>query len=191
MPRRALDNPLVLAVLGLLLEAPSHPYQMLAELRARSESRAKAINRGTLYDVVEALVAAEWLVPQGVERSGNRPERTVYTLTEVGRRELIRRLDAQIREPRREFTEFLGAVTYLGALGPDGAVDALTARARRLSERIEADEARLSAALDTVPRLHVIEAEYALHIARAELAWIEGLIGEIHAGSLTWPSRKD
>ncbi|NIH87179.1 PadR family transcriptional regulator [Amycolatopsis granulosa] len=185
MPRRALDNPLVLGVLGLLLESPMHPYQVFTELRARS---ASAINRGTLYDVVEALVAARWVAPQGTERSGNRPERTVYALTDSGRDELVRRLDSRIREPKREYPEFLGAIAYLGALGPDGAIAALTERARRLRERADADQERLRAVLrDGVPRLHVIEAEYALHQTRAEITWVEDLITEIHDGSLPWP----
>ncbi|AIJ26051.1 hypothetical protein [Amycolatopsis methanolica] len=37
------------------------PYQVFTELRARS---AGAINRGTLYDVVEALAAAEWIAEE-------------------------------------------------------------------------------------------------------------------------------
>lgn len=189
MPRRALDNPLVLAVLGLLLENPSHPYQMLADLRDRGENRAATINRGTLYDIVEALVAADWVAPRGKQRTGNRPERTVYALTEAGREELVHRLDNQIRNPRREFTQFVGAVAYLGALGPTGAVDALTERAQRLSERIEADEDRLAEVLTSgLPRLHVIETEYALRLAHAELAWIGTVVDEIRSGSLTWPT---
>ena len=192
MPRRALDNPLVLAVLGLLLEHPTHPYRMLADLRARGGDRAAAINRGTLYDIVEALVAAGWVAPQGTERTGNRPERTVYALTATGHDELVRRLDSQIRTPRREFTQFVGAVAYLGALGPTGAVEALTERARRLSDRIAADADRLAdVPAGGVPRLHVIEAEYALAQARAELAWIDGVVAEIRAGSLTFPTRED
>ncbi|MFJ6669925.1 helix-turn-helix transcriptional regulator [Actinosynnema sp. NPDC091369] len=192
MPRRALDNPLVLAVLGLLVEHPSHPYQMLTDLRARDANRAAAINRGTLYDVVEALVAAGWVAPRGTERTGNRPERTVYALTDAGHAELVRRLDGQIRTPQREFTQFLGAVAYLGALGPDGAVDALTERARRLSDRITADADHLADVLaGGVPRLHVIEAEYALAQARAELAWIGSVVDEVRAGSLPFPTRED
>ncbi|WP_158842595.1 PadR family transcriptional regulator [Saccharothrix deserti] len=189
MPRRALDNPLVLAVLGLLLENPAHPYQMLSELRKRGENRATVISRGTLYDIVEALVAAGWVAPQGKQRTGNRPERTVYALTDTGREELVRRLDSQIRNPRREFTQFVGAVAYLGALGPTGAVAALTERAQRLSDRVEADESHLAEVLESgVPRLHVIEAEYALRLARAELEWIGTVVDEIRVGSLTWPT---
>ncbi|WP_371496179.1 PadR family transcriptional regulator [Kitasatospora sp. NBC_00374] len=188
MPRRALDNPLVLAVLGLLLEQPAHPYQMLAELRKRSENHAAAINRGSLYNIVDALDEAGWATAQGQQREGNRPERTVYALTPAGHRELVRRLDSQIRTPEREFSRFLGAVSYLGALGPDGATEALTERGTRLRERTAADQQRLAEALAAgVPRLHVIEAEYALSLADAELTWIDAVIDDIHTGALTWP----
>ncbi|MFD3652221.1 helix-turn-helix transcriptional regulator [Streptomyces sp. NPDC058620] len=189
MPRRALDNPIALAVLGLLLERPSHPHQMLTELRNRSDSHAAAITRGTLYNTVGALATAGWVASQGRQRAGNRPERTVYALTPTGRDELVRRLDSEIRNPEREFTQFLGAVSYLGALGPTGAVEALTERAGRLQQRTTADRKRLADALAAgVPRLRVIEAEYALCLAHAEQTWITSVIDDIRTGSLTWPT---
>ena len=189
MPRRALDNPLVLSILGLLLERPMHPYDVLGELRRRSESQAAAITRGSVYDVVAALSTAGWITETARLRQGNRPERTVYALTPSGREELVRRLDDRIRHPERDFTPFLGAIAYLGALGPAGAADALSERARRLGERTTADEQRLAEVLgQELPRLYVIEAEYAIHQARAELAWIGSVLEEIRTGRLTWPT---
>ncbi|WP_129843689.1 PadR family transcriptional regulator [Streptomyces sp. RFCAC02] len=189
MPRRALDNPIALAVLGLLLENEAHPYGMLSALHERSDHHAAGITRGTLYNTVAALVDAGWVTPRGQHRTGNRPERTVYALTPAGHAELVRRLDAQIRDPAREFSRFLGAVSHLGALGPAGAAEALGERVRRLRERTAADERRLAGALAAgVPRLHVIEAEYALSLARAEAAWIDAVIDDIRAGALEWPA---
>ncbi|WP_019543989.1 PadR family transcriptional regulator [Streptomyces sulphureus] len=191
MPRRALENPIALAVLGLLLESSSHPHQILAELRKRSDNQAAVLSRGTLYHTVAALAGAGWVASQGQQRSGNRPEKTVYALTLAGREELVRRLDAQIRTPQREFSRFLGAVTYLGALGKDGALEALDERARRLRERTAADETRLAEAHAAgVPRLHVIEAEYALHLARAETEWIDTVTDDIRSGALAWPPHR-
>ena len=188
MPRRALDNPLVLAILGLLLERPMHPYDLLTGLRQRNEHQAAVITRGSVYDIVAALATAGWITETARLRQGNRPERTVYTLTDPGRAELVRRLDEAIRTPRRDFTPFLGAVAYLGALGPAGAVEALTERARRLRDRTTADEKRRAEVLGQgVPRLYVIEAEYAASLAHAELAWIDSTLEEIRTGGLTWP----
>ncbi|MFF5212851.1 helix-turn-helix transcriptional regulator [Streptosporangium sp. NPDC000396] len=187
---RSVDNPLALAVMGLLMERPMHPYEMSAVLRERGKDNSVRINRGSLYDVVTALDGEGWIMAQTPVREGNRPARTVYVLTETGRDAFIRRLDEQIRNPRREYPIFLTAVAYLGALGPDGAQAALRERADRLRATIADDQRALKEALASgqVPRLFVIEAEYALHMAHSELAWVNTTIEQITTGALTWPS---
>ena len=105
--------------------------------------------------------------------------------------ELARRLDEQVRTPRREFPEFLGAVSHVGVLGQKRAADALRERAGRLTEIITNDQKCLQRALDAegVPRLFVIEAEYALAMLQAERAWVLELIDDIETGRLGWPRR--
>ncbi|GAB3960395.1 PadR family transcriptional regulator [Actinoallomurus acanthiterrae] len=192
MPRSA-DNPLGLAVMGLLMERPMHPYEMASVLRERGKDASVRINRGSLYDVVGALEREGWITPQERVQEGNRPARTVYALTETGRAVFVERLDEQIRNPRREFPVFLTAVAYLGALGPDGARAALGERADRLRGAIADDERALDDALRSgeVPRLFVIEADYALHMARSELAWVEATAEQIATGALPWPEHHD
>jgi len=188
MPAHVLNNPIVIAVLGRLMEQPAHPYQLYTELRSRSEHLAGVVNRGTLYNVVAAIAEAGWASPEGPQRDGNRPERTVYALTPEGATELKSRLDTEIRTPGREFSAFLGAVSYLGALGQKGAAAALSERAAVLRERVDGDAQRLDEVhADGVPRLFVIEAEYALAQARSEIAWVESTVAEIRSGALAWP----
>ncbi|WP_433177039.1 helix-turn-helix transcriptional regulator [Actinoallomurus sp. CA-150999] len=191
MPRSA-DNPLGLAVMGLLMERPMHPYEMASVLRERGKDASVRINRGSLYDVVAALEREGWITPRERVQEGNRPARTVYALTETGRAVFVERLDEQIRNPRREFPVFLTAVAYLGALGPDGARAALRERADRLRAAIADDERALDDALRSgeVPRLFVIEADYALHMARSELTWVEATAEQIATEALPWPERR-
>lgn len=188
MPGDALANPMALAALGALLERPMHTYELARTLA----QRGVPANRGTLYDTVQALVRAGWVEPRPTEREGHRPQRTPYLLTDAGRQELVRRLDAQIRSPRPEFPEFLGAVSHLGVLGREGASAALIERAGRLSARIEEGEARLGRALadDGVPRLFVIGAEYSLAMLRAEREWVLTVVEEIGDGRLEWPAHR-
>ncbi|HEY2270384.1 MAG TPA: PadR family transcriptional regulator [Streptosporangiaceae bacterium] len=186
MPRDALANPVALPVLGALLEQPMHPYQLATTLA----ERGVPVNRGSVYDTVEALAKAGWIEPRPAEQEGTRPQRTPYALTEDGRDELVRRLDAQIRTPRREFTEFLGAVSHIGVLGPARAAQALAERAGRLAVLEDEDHRRLDEALADggVPRLFVIEAEYALVLMQAEREWVLALADEIRNGELAWPA---
>ena len=184
MPRDALANPVVLAALGALLERPMHPYQLAGVLAGRGVPA----NRGSLYDTLEATTRAGWTEPRPAQRDGARPQRTPYALTQAGQAELAKRLDRQVREPRREFPEFLGAVSHLGVLGPERAAEALTERAGRLGALIAGGQRRLDEALARdVPRLFVIEAEYALALLRAERGWVLAVADDITSGRLAWP----
>jgi DNA-binding PadR family transcriptional regulator len=185
MPRDALANPVVLPTLGALLERPMHAYQLAGVLAGRGVPA----NRGSLYDTLDATTRAGWTEPRSAERTGARPQRTPYALTEAGRAELALRLDARVRTPRQEFPEFLGAVSHIGVLGPERAADALVERAGRLDALIDDNQQHLDEALasGSVPRLFVIEAEYALTMLRAEKEWVLGLAEDINSGRLAWP----
>jgi DNA-binding PadR family transcriptional regulator len=184
MPKDALANPVVLAALGALLERPMHAYQLAGVLA----ERGVPANRGSLYDTLEAMTRAGWAEPQQAQRDGGRPQRTPYAITPAGQAELARRLDLQVREPRQEFPEFLGAVSHLGVLGPVRAAGALTERAGRLAVLITETQRRLDEALvQNVPRLFVIEAEYALALLNAERDWVLAVADDITSGRLAWP----
>lgn len=182
-----MKNPLGMAVLGLLLESPLHPHAMAATLRERGLDRAFKVTTGSLYDVVRALTREEWIEARETVKVGARPERTVYGLTEAGREEFTRWVDRLVREPQPEFPRFLSAVSYLGALGPGGAVEALRERAERLRASLEEVRGSHRDALEQVPRLFVVEVEYAVRMAEAELVWVEEIIGDVESGRLPWP----
>lgn len=190
MARRSADNPLALVVMGLLIEQPMHPYQMAAVLRERGKDTTVRVNRGSLYDVVSALEREDWITARETVKDGSRPSRTVYALTDAGHTEFLSRLDTELCAPQPEYPRFITAVSYLGALGPARAAEVLHTRAAALEASIAADQATLTEVLESgkAPRLHVIEAEYALHMARAELAWVRDIARQSRDGALPWPT---
>ena len=189
MARRKIANTLALAVLGLLQERPMHPYEMAAVLRERHKDSSFKINSGSLYDTVEALERYSWIEAVETVRDGRRPERTVYAFTALGQREFLAWIEELIAAPVPEYPKFIAAVSYLGALGPDRAREALAQRAEHLGRRIEDTEAALAATVGSgrVPRLYMIEVECALDAWQAELAWTRRTIAEIRTGALPWP----
>ncbi|MER6471440.1 PadR family transcriptional regulator [Streptomyces collinus] len=189
MAKRKISNTLALAVLGLLQEQPMHPYEMASTLRDRHKDSSFKINSGSLYDTVEALVRHGWIEPTETQRDGRRPERTVYAATERGQSEFVEWIDELLRTPVAEYPKFMAAVSYLGALGPDRAAEALVEREGHLTQRIEETSAVLADTVGSgkVPRLFMIETECALHAWEAELAWTRRTIAEIRDGSLFWP----
>ena len=109
MKRRRVGSLLALAVLAVVQERPVHPYEMASVLRARGKDQDMPIKWGSLYTVVGNLEKHGLIEVAGSERSGARPERTVYRITDAGREELadwVRELlgcpcSASCRRPRR------------------------------------------------------------------------------------------
>jgi DNA-binding PadR family transcriptional regulator len=191
--KRKIANTLALAVLGLLQERPMHPYEMAATLRERHKDSSFKINSGSLYDTVEALERYSWIEAVETVRDGRRPERTVYAFTELGQREFLAWIEELVATPVPEYPKFIAAVSYLGALGPGRACEALAVRAEHLESRIEETKAALAdtVGVGRVPRLFMIEVECVLHSWQAELAWTRRTIAEIRDGTLPWPASAD
>lgn len=191
MPSNVLLNPLVTALLGILVEGPAHAYQLHLELRRRRLVSEDKVSRGTLYHVIGALEQEEWIRAGAADRKGGRPQRVPYSITDKGFEELRKRLDGQIRRPAWAPDPFFHSVSHIGVLGRAGGRDALRARSSHLKRQIElgVQEHTKAIALGT-PRLFVIEAEYELHRLRAELKWVNKISEEIETGALPWPKAK-
>lgn len=185
--RSAQRNPLALAVLVLLGERPMHPYEMGTTMRARHYQRSVRLNYGSLYSVVDSLERRGLVAVQGTERGGARPERTVFGLTASGARELDDWLQELVATPAHEYPRFAVGLTFLAHLDRDRAATLLRSRVDSLDAALERDRAELDRLRDQgIPRLVLLELEYARTLRAAELAWLRDLLDEIASGRLTW-----
>jgi DNA-binding PadR family transcriptional regulator len=183
--RRKVSNPLALAVLAGLFERPMHPYEMATTMRERHKDESIRLNYGALYTVVEALKRHKLIEPQETAREGNRPERTIYRLTDAGRLELIDWLSDLICNPVKEYTQFEAGLSLLPVLPPADVARLLEQRCARLEAELAQARALRALVKDKgLPRLFWIEAEYRWRLREAELAWVRALAAEIADGSL-------
>src|ERR1700683_4591701 len=106
MPRQVRSNPLALAVLVTLYERPMHPYEVAQTLRTRAKQESVRLNYGSLYAVVESLEKRGLIRARETIREGNRPERTVYEITDGGARELVDWLTELVAVPVKEYLHF-------------------------------------------------------------------------------------
>jgi DNA-binding PadR family transcriptional regulator len=184
--RNRVTNPLALAVLAMLVDRPMHPYEIAQLLRHRGKDHSIKIRYGSLYTVVQRLEKQGFVVAEGTARAGRRPERTVYRLTEDGREELEDRLRELLSEPVKEYSLFEAALSLAGVLSPDEVITLLSERVRLLDVELAGSRAALRELVvgQKLPRLFVLESEYALAIKQAEADWVRGLVKELTDGSL-------
>jgi len=182
--RRKVGNLLGLQVLATLIERPMHPYEIAAEMRGRGKEQDLKIRWGSLYTVVQNLEKHGFIAAAETTRDGRRPERTVYQLTDAGREEAADWLREIVGVPEREFPRLMAGLSILGVLPPDEVIQLLEQRIATLDDDLAATEVELEEFTRTVPRLFLIEMEYAAALRRAEAGWLRGLLAELKAGTL-------
>lgn len=182
---RTRNNPLALAVLALLWERPMHPYEMSMTLRERRKDESVRLNFGSLYSVVDSLVKHRLIEAASTEREGNRPQRTVYRITDAGATEAVDWMSDLVRTPVKEFPQFEAALSFLPLLPPDDVARLLRLRRATLDRDITVLATTVDAATaQGLPAVFAIEADYELAVLRAELAFVDRLAASITDGTL-------
>lgn len=181
------QSPLALAVLGLLVGGPLHPYRMQRLIKEWGKDQVINVGqRASLYATIRRLREAGAIVVRQTERDQQYPERTVYELTAEGRRLVLEWLADMVATPRNEFPQFPAALSFVMLLGPEGTLELLEQRAGRLEDGLAALQEALDAAASTVPRVALLETEYQRAMVVAELAWVKGAIHDLHTRALWW-----
>ncbi|MFD9705596.1 PadR family transcriptional regulator [Lentzea sp. NPDC059081] len=178
--RRKVSNPLALAVLAYLVMRPMHPYELGKQLKDNGKDRNIKFNRGSLYMVVEQLRKAGFVAEQETVKDTQRPERTIYALTETGRHELYDWLRELVRDPVQEYPQFGVALSLIAVLDPVETVDLLRARADALTRDLDGTRAVVAKATgEGVEWIFLVEEEYRISLLEAELRLVEKLRGEL------------
>ncbi|HKD89571.1 MAG TPA: PadR family transcriptional regulator [Streptosporangiaceae bacterium] len=181
------SSPLALAVLSLLHAAPLHPYAMQRLLKEWGKDQVINVGqRANLYKTIKRLLQAGLIAVRQTERDQQYPERTVYELTESGRRVAHNWLTEMVVRPRNEFAQFPAALSFLMMLTPDEARTALEQRASALRAQLATIEADLANYGATLPRVTLMDDEYQRTIISAELAWVDGVLADLSTGALSW-----
>ncbi|MEO3742787.1 PadR family transcriptional regulator [Plantactinospora sp. B5E13] len=184
-PRRSV---LALALLSMLVEEPMHAYRMQQLIKERRKDDVVNVSqRNSVYQTIQRLVRDGLAEIGSTERADNRPERTMYRITDAGRATLTEWLRAMLSTPAAEYPEFPAALSFLPNLSPADAVAALTTRVARLEEQLTVLDSEIAQVADFLPRLFAVESEYRRTVVAAELAYVRELVEELRAERITWP----
>lgn len=176
-------SPLWMVVLALVCEEPMHPYRMQTLIKERGKDEiANVAQRNSVYQTIAALSRAGLIVARGTSREKRRPERTIYAVTDEGRRTLQSWMRTVLSAPAREFPDFPAALSLVAGVAPDEVRALLEARVQALEVRLAA----LEKPIPNLPRLFLLESEYMAAMVRAEIQWLRAVSDDLRSGALTW-----
>ncbi|WP_052226735.1 PadR family transcriptional regulator [Microbacterium mangrovi] len=179
-------TPLGVMMLALLREGDMHPYEMLRLMRQRHRDRLVPITNGTFYHTVTRLQKFGLLVEVGIDREGNRPERTTYAVTDAGTRAVVDWVHAEL--PRIDHpAEFPVALAEAHNLPRDAVAELLTERRAALTGEHRLYQDGLASAVGKgVPEQYRIQTERQEVLLAAELAWLDDFIERLTASGIPW-----
>jgi len=180
-------SPLAVAVLSMLVPGPLHPYGIQRLIKHWGKDQVVNVEqRANLYKTIKRLHEAGLIAVRQTERDQQYPERTVYELTDDGRRQVSAWLTGMLGTVRNEFPQFPAALSFAMLLPPSEVLAGLEQRAAVL----RADMARIERALqdlpEGLPRVTLLDDEYRRAVTATELAWIDGVVEDLRTGALTW-----
>jgi DNA-binding PadR family transcriptional regulator len=185
--QRKVGNLLALAVLSYLTQRPMHPYELGRTLREHGDARSIKFNQGSLYMVIGQLTRAGFIVAQETTRAGQRPERTVYALTDAGRQELRDWLRELVEVPQHEYPQFVAALSLIATLPPGEVVELLARRLGRLASQRDEIRGLIDSTLaQGVHPLFLVEEDYRIAMLDAESAFVERFIEQITHPETGW-----
>lgn len=186
MPDAAKLTPLGAMVLALLAEGDKHPYEMMRLMRARQDDRMVRVSNGTFYHTVSRLERGGLIAEVRVDRDGNRPERTSYTLQPSALGVLTDWVRAGLGTAERT-AEFRVALAEAHNLPRAEVVELLGARREALrGERDQLREKLGQARTRGVPEQFLIEVDRHVTMLSSELDWTSGLLERLADPEFAW-----
>jgi DNA-binding PadR family transcriptional regulator len=164
-----------LAILGLLMEGDSHTYELRQMMKERAMHNYIKIQDGSLYYAMDQLSKAGYVNTVEVINDSNRPDRTVYSISETGKVKFHELLLKQMELPDR-FMSPLHIALVFARHGHDDQISViLQKKIKQCEDNINMFWDLYEEHIPIVPRsvLHMMYGSY--EQAVVELKWLKRL----------------
>jgi DNA-binding PadR family transcriptional regulator len=173
-------TPMSVMVLALLNEGDMHPYEMARLLRIRRDERLVKVTNGTLYHSVARLLDQGLIAEVGIDREGNRPERTTYRITDSG----AVAVDDWVR---RELPRIDRPAQFRVALAEAHNLERDEIRRAALHDELSLHRSGIHGArAKGVPEQFLLEIDRHQHLLDADLQWLDALLARLEDDAIPW-----
>jgi len=119
-------------ILGALMESDAHGYDIREKAIKWDIQNWSNIGFGSIYHALNMLEKEKLVAQKPAEQSGNRPPKTVYSITDQGRNEFYRLLNEACRSVYSDKNPVGLGLAFIKHLSPDKRREALQERIEKL-----------------------------------------------------------
>lgn len=167
-------------ILGMINEGPKGAYEINKILGQMNLKWWLTISSSAVYVTMRNLEKKKYVTGYA-ERNGNMPERTVYTITEYGKKLLLDTIREAFCTMDFDTTCYSIAMIYMYALEKDELKELISRRSTLLQEYIKGIDANIFAIEPHVKHHIVMDIERMKYIIEAELKSLASLSAELQS----------
>ncbi|MNZ53310.1 Transcriptional regulator PadR-like family protein [compost metagenome] len=173
-----------LSILGLLLEENLHPYEISLRMKERFLDQKGQFKIGSLYYAVDQLEKQAYIEAVETIRSENRPDKTVFRITDKGRTYFHKLLIERLRDTEPPYHPMYIALVFAGKGDQRDIAQVLKERIQDTEHMVNIYYQVYAEHRGIVPRsvLHLMVGQY--EHAKTELSWLKRLLAETEEGRL-------
>ncbi len=168
-----------LAILGLVVEAPRHGYEIEQLIEQRGMRSWTEIGFSSIYYILSKLEKRGWLKSRRQAAAGRGPDRKVYSALPAGRKAWTEGTLELLAEPGGP-RPFLLGLAGLPGLPPAQALAALRQYRRGLLQRRDEVEAAWQSG-GSLPYFLEGMFEYSFNLLQAEIEWLDRYIPRLES----------
>lgn len=182
-----------MALLGLLCRyGPRYGYELRTLVKEQNLDRIADVQYGSIYSVLKRLSRDGLVVEVERSRSGNRPERIAFDVTDEGRKELRRLVADALTDPGQAERPVDIALHFSGLLSLDEVAAFLQSRLDALDEHHRHLVRERKKTTHPHPGVRALIADISAHftsINRAERVWTEKVLARVQEGGYPTPGK--
>ncbi|OAB47423.1 PadR family transcriptional regulator [Paenibacillus antarcticus] len=165
-------------ILGTLSEGDHHPYDIKKLVLRALENTITNINDGTLYYNFQVLLKKGLIKKVGVVQSENRPEKTTYGITDVGRKALEEDIYAAFKNISN-INSLYSSLLFLDKVDKNKVAYLIEEAIEKLNKRMEvveqADPELTAIPLERRESVHLI-VDHAYQTIKNDIHWLSKLL---------------
>jgi DNA-binding PadR family transcriptional regulator len=176
-----------IAILGLLCRhGPQHGYELRKLVVEQHIDEISDIQLGSIYAALKRFAQEGLVEQQGRSRSGNRPTRTMFRITDLGKKELRTLVADAFTDPQQAERPVDLALHFSGLLEVDDVVELLEERLMMLEKFAKLIERATKSTRHDDPAVRDLIRDIPDHfrrINRAEIAWTKHVLDNARNGA--------
>ncbi|ETT58460.1 PadR family transcriptional regulator [Paenibacillus sp. FSL R7-277] len=171
--------PMKLLILGLLLERDMHPYEITLVMKERSMDQVIKLQTGSLYYAVDKLAAGGHIEAVEIIHSPDRPDKTIYRITDKGKELMEQLILQQIKKSDPPYHPLYMALALARHIDQGKVAKLLEERIREAEHQVNYAYQVYEEHISIVPRsvLHMMYGRY--EHSQTELKWLKRLYEDV------------